>query len=186
MAINRKLYNEFLDLIDKRPKAKGQPNPELMMAAYNVLQDAANSKSDVPLELRKVLRIVNNVVADHITGTPNELLLPVKCSKGKSGRTGIEDFCIEAPVRYHRAATQGVIEDKHYVRTILDAFGGDDPSSGGIGRTTVKDWVKDPRFKSIKPSDEKKEMLLPTLRFAGALYQRKFTRSARAKKNKKR
>jgi hypothetical protein len=117
---------------------------------------------------------------DVVGGVVNELFTPIAGGTGKGGRTPTEKSCIEDAVRYRRAVGKGWINDRHPIITILDAFGGDNPMSGGVARRTVQSWMREEEFKAIKVTKSTVNNLCAFLNFSGRHYQQNFTKKARS------
>ena len=99
---------------------------------------------------------------------------------GPKGRTPLELACIDIAVRYRLAVKSKFITDTKPVRTILEAFGGEDSQKGGVNERTVQSWVK-MRHGKVKPWPKEEALndgrLL--LNLAGSTYQKQFSRKAR-------
>ena len=177
MAKQSSTIDEYFALREQRLKTGKEMPTQFRKIYYRALMEHASKKSQLHPEMAIELAIA---LRDIIAGTANELLSPETRPVGKSGRTPNEVSCIEDAVAYYRAVESKLIEDRHPIKTILNAFGGDKPMNGGISRSTVNKWMKDSRFKKIKPGQVEPDIIKLLLKLAGEVYQRKFTKSARA------
>jgi hypothetical protein len=157
---------------EKLLKVRGQ----IQAAMERALMDCARGETPFPPEMAAELAFA---MRDVVGGIANELLTPISGGTGEGGRTPTEKSCIEDAVRYRRAVDEGLIKDRHPTKTILDAFGGNDPMRGGIARSTVHNWMGDKEFKNVKPTKASVKTLYPFLIFSGRQYQLRFTKTAR-------
>ena len=192
-------YREYLDAKDRRleltigpikdlknpdtrklPKQKKKEmlevRAQIQVAMENALMDCARGNAPVPPEMAAELAFA---MRDVVNGVTNELLVPTPKGRGEIGRTQTERSCIEDAVRYRWAVDMEYINDRHPIKTILDAFGGDDPMKGGISRRTVQKWMIDKKFENITTTEVTAKSLLKLLNFSGAHYQQNFSKKAR-------
>lgn len=177
MGRKRTLFNLYCDLKVKRIQTGREMPRRFQVVFHRALKETAVGKSQLHPEMALELA---NAMRDVVEKTHNILFSPV-IGVGGSGRTPTEVSCIEDAVRYRRAVESGLIKDRQPIKTILDAFGGSDSMKGGVSRSAVNKWMKEPLFKSIEVTDVEKEFLVPLLKTAGIHYQRHYTKTARSK-----
>lgn len=176
MAKKSSTLDEYFALRKERLKTGTEMPTQFRKIYYRALMEHASRNSVLDPEMAFELA---NALRDIIAGTANDLLSPETRSVGKSGRTPTEESCIEDAVAYYRTVESKLIEDRHPIKTILIAFGGSEPMNGGISRSTVNKWMKDPRFKTIKPERARPDLTKFLLEKAGEVYKREFTKKAR-------
>ncbi|MDA0231405.1 MAG: hypothetical protein O3B21_14630 [Proteobacteria bacterium] len=176
MAKESSIIDEYFALRKARIKTGKEMPTQFREIYYRALMEHASGHSELHREMALELA---NALKDIIAGTANDLLSPETRSVGKSGRTPTEESCVKDAVAYRRAVESKLIEDRHPIKTILKAFGGDDPMNGGISRSTVIKWMKDPRFNTIEPRPIEPDLIKFLLEKAGEVYKRKFSKKAR-------
>jgi hypothetical protein len=168
--------------IDKKtPQQKQEKSLEargrIQAAMERALMACARGEVPLPPEMAADLAFA---MRDVVGGVANELFTPIAGGTGGGGRTPNEKSCIEDAVRYRRAVGKGWINDRHPIITILDAFGGDNPMSGGVSRRTVQSWMREEEFKAIKATKSIVNNLFGFLNFSGRHYQQNYTKKARS------
>ncbi len=145
-------------------------------AIIGYLDSYVSANHEIPIgivsELANALRIVES-------GHVHPLFLPVEYGReGRPSRELLENQEIRTAVRYRMAVELKNIADRAPIKSIHEAFGGE----AVLSRRTVQTWMKEfnDQVKPLPamPSDLAKSYLV----LAGILYQRQFTRTARAKR----
>ena len=167
-----------------KKKTSAQIQKELMEVRIQIqesmwcaLMDCARGAVPFPPEMAAELAFS---MRDVVGGVANELLAPITGGTGEGGRTPTEKSCIEDAVRYRRAVAKNWIKDRHPIKTILEAFGGNDPMKGGVAKSTVQNWMKDKEFDKIMARKATVKTLHSFLIFSGRQYQQHFTKKARS------
>ncbi len=133
-------YDRYLDAkVERLDKAKesekGRKQTQAAMA--EALREHATNKRSLPEEMAADLCFAMRDVAE---GFENPLFQPVR-GRGSQGRQPTENSCIEDAVRYLRAVEASIIDDKHPVKTVHEAYGGSDIwGGGGLARRTILQW----------------------------------------------
>lgn len=176
-------YERYLDAkverLDKgKESEKGRKQIQAAMA--EALREHYRNKRSLPEEMAVDLYSAMRDVAE---GFKNPLFQPVR-GRGSQGRQPTEKSCIGDAVLYLRAVEASIIDDKHPVKTVHEAFGGSDICGGaGLARRTIEQWKNDERFAYVKPEGYEPKLIKAKLRFSGSFYSRQFSKMGRGVKH---
>lgn len=142
----------------------------IIMSLESYLSANHEISKGIVSELANALRTIES-------GHVHPLFLPVEYGReGRPSRELQENQAIRMAVRYRMAVEHKNIVDRAPIKSIHEAFGG----KAVLSRRTVETWMKEFNHQvkplSAMPSDLAKSYLV----LAGNVYQRQYTRTARA------
>ena len=172
-------YERYLDAkVERLEKGKESEKgrKQIQAAMAEALREHATNELSLPEEMAADLYVGMRDVAE---GFENNLFKPIR-RRGGQGRQPTENSCIGDAVRYLLAVEAGIIDDKHPVKTVHEAFGGSDIcGGGGLARRTIEQWKNDERFAYVKPEGYEPKLIIALMRRSGHFYSRQFSKMGR-------
>jgi len=178
-------YKRYVEAVFKRLEGGGDDSTreEIQVAMQEALLDHVAWRMDsekgkpLPQEMAFELSIY---FRDIIAGHPNQYTTPiVKKPAGRHKRHPDENSCIEDAVRYLRFVDDGLIKDRHPIKTVHEHYGGTLPM-GGLDKRTVRRWKTFKQFDHIQPDKTEPDLIVAKMKFSGRYYRSTYTQFGRA------